>query len=334
MKSLANAGLFTDFCGHYIEPKMHKQKPTFRDRLVSCVHSALPQGMKTAFWLLKLTIPISFAVFLLDFFGVLNVIAGWVAPLFKLIGLSGQASIVLITSFFTNIYSVIAVMTTLGIGLREGTILAVMCLISHAMIVETAIQKRTGSTPWRMVAVRLSASFLAAVLLNFILPEETITETENVLHSVGDFVPALTGWLSAMLVTTVKIIVLVNLLLILQKILNEFGVIKWILWPFKPLLKVMGLPSSTGFLWIVANTLGLGYGGAIMINESEEGRLTKEDADILNHHIAISHSQLEDPLLFVSIGYSYGILVWPRILLAIVFVWFRRLEIWLKKRNA
>lgn len=127
---------------------------TIRERLIRCVRTALPQGTKTAFWLLKLTIPVSFGVFLLDFFGILNVIADWVAPLFKLIGLSGQASVVLITSFFTNIYSVIAVMTTLGIGYREGTILAVMCLISHALIVETAIQKRTGSTPWRIVVIR------------------------------------------------------------------------------------------------------------------------------------------------------------------------------------
>jgi hypothetical protein len=72
----------------------------------------------------------------------------------------------------------------------------------------------------------------------------------------------------------------------------------------------------------------LGYGGAIMINEAEEGRLSKEDADLLNHHIAISHSQLEDPLLFVSIGYNYGVLLWPRILLAILFVWIRRFECW------
>ena len=258
-------------------------------------------------------------------------IAGWVAPLFKLIGLSGQASIVLITSFFTNIYSVIAVMTTLGIGHREGTILAVMCLISHAMIVETAIQKKTGSRSWRMVVTRLSASFVAAVLLNFILPAEMGSESEQTVRAVVDFSSALTGWLSDMLVTTLKIIILVNLLLILQKILNEFGLIKWILMPFVPLLKVMGLPSSTGFLWVVANTLGLGYGGAIMINETEEGKLSREDADLLNHNIAISHSQLEDPLLFVSIGYHWGILVWPRLLLSIVFVWLRRFEIWSKK---
>lgn len=310
---------------------METQKLTVRERLVRCIKTALPQGMKTAIWLLKLTIPVSFVVFLLDFFGILNVIAGWVAPLFKLIGLSGQASIVLITSFFTNIYSVIAVMTTLGIGHREGIILAVMCLISHAFIVETAIQKKTGSAPWRMVLTRLSASFIAAWMLNLILPTEAITASENVVRLAGDFNPALKLWLSDMLVTTLKIVILVNLLLIIQKILNEFGLIKWILMPFTPLLKVMGLPSSTGFLWVVANTLGLGYGGAIMISETEEGKLSREDADLLNHNIAISHSQLEDPLLFVAIGYPLGILIWPRILLAIAFVWLRRFEIWVKK---
>jgi hypothetical protein len=309
---------------------MENQKLTVRERLVRCIKTALPQGMKTALWLLKLTIPVSFAVFLLDFFGILNVIAGWVAPLFKLIGLSGQASIVLITSFFTNIYSVIAVMTTLGIGHREGTILAVMCLISHAFIVETAIQKKTGSAPWRMIVTRLSASFIAAWMLNLILPAEAITASENVVRLAGDFSPALKLWLSDMLVTTIKIIILVNLLLIIQKILNEFGLIKWILLPFTPLLKVMGLPSSTGFLWVVANTLGLGYGGAIMISETEDGKLSREDADLLNHNIAISHSQLEDPLLFVAVGYPLGILIWPRILLAIVFVWIRRFEIWVR----
>ncbi len=304
-----------------------------KERLFTCVKTSLPQGTKTAFWLLKLTIPVSFAVFLLDFFGILNVIAGWVAPVFKLIGLSGQASIVLITSFFTNIYSVIAVMTTLGTGHREGTILAVMCLISHALIVETAIQKRTGSKPWRMILTRLTASFIAAWVLNLILPGEIVVSSENIILETKAFSPALLNWLTDISITTLKIVVLVNILLIFQRILNEFGLIKWILKPFIPLLRLMGLPANTGFLWMVAYTLGLSYGGAIMISQSEEGKLSKEDADLLNHHIAVSHSQLEDPLLFVAIGYNFGILVLPRILLAIVYVWIRRLELWIIKKQ-
>jgi hypothetical protein len=298
----------------------------FQERILKCIKLALPQGMKTAIWLLKITIPVSFAVFLLDIFGALNMVAGWVAPFFKLIGLSGQASIVLITSFFTNIYSVIAVMTTLGIGDREGIILATMCLISHAMIVETAIQKKTGSNPLRIVLLRLITSFVAAIFLNYLLPDEMTKTSESLIQATSEFLPALKNWTITIFLTAVKIVVLVNLLLILQKILHEFGLIKWILWPFKPLLTIMGLPQSTGFLWIVAYTLGLGYGGAIMINEKNEGRLSDEEADLLNHHIAISHSQLEDPLLFVAVGYPLFILMWPRILLAIGVVWLRRFE--------
>ena len=312
---------------------MNQENKPIGKRLAHCVKTALPQGMKTALWLLKLTIPVSFAVFLLDFFGILNVIAGWVAPLFKLIGLSGEASIVLITSIFTNIYSVIAVMTTLGIGYREGTILAVMCLISHALIVETAIQKKTGSTPWRMVVIRLTASFIAAWMLNLILPGEMAARTGNIISHTKEWMPSLTEWAKAMAITTLKIVVLVNLLLILQKILNEFGLIKWILKPFIPLLHIMGLPANTGFLWMVAYTLGLSYGGAIMISQSEEGNLSKEDADLLNHHIAISHSQLEDTLLFVAMGYHFGILIVPRLLLSMVYVWLRRFELWGRKQK-
>lgn len=295
---------------------------------------SIPQGTKTALWILKLTIPITFAVFLLDVFGILNMIAGVVAPFLNYIGLSGQASIVLITSFFTNIYSVIAVMTTLGVDHREGTILAVMCLISHALVVETAIQKRTGSSPRRMVFIRLAASFISAYFLNLFLPGENLSLTGEPVLAEKEFTSALISWSADMAVTTIKIIVLVNILLIFQRILQEFNLIRWILLPFKPVLKFMGLPSNTGFLWMVAYTLGLSYGGAIMISEAEEGNLSPEDADLLNHHIAISHSQLEDPLLFVAIGYGYGILIFPRIILSCVFVWLRRLELRLKIKLA
>lgn len=313
---------------------MKKENKSLRIRIANCVHSAIPQGMKTALWLLKITIPVSLAVFLLDYFGVLNMIGGWLAPLFQLLGLSGKASVVLITSIFTNIYSAIAVMATLGFGYREGTILAVMCLISHALIVETAIQKKTGSTAWRMVVTRLSASFIAAWLLNMFLPADSTANIGNAVSEVKEFIPALTGWAISMAITTLKIVVLVNLLLILQKLLNEFDLIKWILKPFTPLLRLMGLPVNTGFLWMVAYTLGLSYGGAIMISQSEEGKLRKEDADLLNHHIAISHSQLEDTLLFVAVGYSFGILFFTRMLLSIVYVWLRRLELWLRTSHA
>ncbi len=303
----------------------------FWARLLKCAGSALPQGTKTAIWLLKITIPVSFVVFLLDYSGWINILAAAVAPALRLIGLSGEATVILLTSFFTNVYSAIAVMTTLGTGYREGTIVAVMCLISHSFIVETAIQRKTGSNAIRMVMTRLTASIFAALLLNFVLPGKAAEESHAVLiRDAAPFFPALKAWFFTIAYTTVKIVVLVNLLLILQKILNEFGLIKWMLMPFAPLLRLMGLPPNTGFLWMVAYTIGLGYGGAIMISQAEEGTLNRKEADLLNHHIAIAHSLLEDTLLFAAMGYNLVILIFPRILIATIYVWIRRLELYLR----
>jgi hypothetical protein len=90
------------------------------------------------------------------------------------------------------------------------------------------------------------------------------------------------------------------------------------------------LPKKTTFLWIVANTLGLAYGAAVMIEETEQGGLTKIESDLLNHHIAISHSNLEDLLLFVAIGASVWWLMIVRLFLAFIVVWLRRLELHFK----
>ena len=79
-------------------------------------------------------------------------------------------------------------------------------------------------------------------------------------------------------------------------------------------------------MWLVANTLGLAYGGAIMMEETSLGNVSYSDADLLNHHIAISHSNLEDLLLLVSVGAGMGVMLTARWVMALVLVWERRFE--------
>jgi len=107
---------------------------------------------------------------LLDYFGGLEFVAQHTSPIFKLIGLPGVAAIVIITSIFTNIYSVIAVLTALALPVRDGTIIAIMCLVSHGFIIETAVLKKTGSSPFRMIMLRLISRFLIGWGLNLIIP--------------------------------------------------------------------------------------------------------------------------------------------------------------------
>ncbi|HAN18747.1 MAG TPA: nucleoside recognition protein [Bacteroidales bacterium] len=304
---------------------------SFSSRVLKSIKEAFPKGLKTAYWLLKITIPVSFAVVILDYFGGIDFIAGYTTPVFKFIGLPGVAAVVLITSVFTNIYSVIAVLTTLALPNRDGTIIAVMCLISHGFIIETAVLRKTGSSPARMLILRLSASFVAGWFLNLVMPGSSSIAIDDIVREQLVFSEVFYNWLHVITKTVIKILVLVNLLLILQKLLDEFGLIDLLVKPLKPLIKLFGLPLNTSFSWVVANILGLAYGSAVIIEQLESGKISKADADILNHHIALSHSQLEDPLLFLTLGFSLGWLIFPRMIIAIVAVWLRKAELWFKQ---
>jgi spore maturation protein SpmB len=290
--------------------------------------------MKTSWWLIKITIPVSFGVFLMDFYGLLDMMAQYTGPVFNTIGLPGTSAIVLITSIFTNIYSVVAVLTTLNLPMREGVIIGTMCLVSHNFIIETTVLQKTGSSVWRMLFLRLIGSFIIGWFLNLIIPGSFSNILLSANTQKGEFVPLLINWCRSISLTTAKIIILVVLLLVLQQVMEEFNLIRWIEKALSPLLKLMGLPTATAISWTVANTIGLAYGAAIMINQVEEGKLRKQDADLLNHHVALSHSQLEDPLLFLAVGYAIHWMIWPRILIAILAVWIRRLEISIRNRNA
>lgn len=306
---------------------MDDKYPLWLQRLGNCVKEAFPKGMRTAWWLLKITIPVSFGVLLLDYSGMLELMAKYTGPVFSLIGLPGVSAIVLITSVFTNIYSVVAVLSTLNLPMREGIIIATMCLVSHGFIIETAVLRKTGSSVARMLLLRIISSFVIGWFLNLMMPGPTTPDNISVARIHSDFQQVFMHWLGTISATTLKILILVNLLLILQKVMEEFGLIKWLERPLKPLMKIFGLPEKTTFSWIVANAIGLAYGSAIMINLSDEGKLNRDDADLLNHHIAVSHSQLEDPLLFLTLGYTIHWLIWPRLLIAMAAVWLRKAEL-------
>lgn len=298
---------------------------TFWQRAFSAAKLAIPPALKTALWLVKITIPLSLVVSLLNFFGIVGYVATFLNPVFGLMGLPGEASLVFITSLFLNIYSAIAVITQLPLTVREITILAVMCLIAHNMFVETAVQAKTGSKAWHIVALRLSMAIISGFVLNWMLP----VQMQGVIPAAqapaaSQFIPFIIGWAKSAAMLTLKITLLVTLLMIMQQLLKEFGVIGVLSRLFSPVLMLFGLPKSTSFLWIVANILGLAYGSAVMVQEVRNGNVTKRDADLLNFHVAISHSNLEDLMLFAAIGAPVMWVLVPRLIIAAVVVWLRR----------
>jgi len=297
-------------------------------RIIKAVRTGLPKAKKTIFWLLKLIIPISLGVQLLKYIGLLSLISSWLNPAFQAVGLPGEASIAFVCSIFLPLYAPVAIMGTLSLTVREMTILTMMCLISHNTLVETAVQKKTGSSFWFIWCLRFSMSFVAAFIWNFMLPDTLgVTTVATTTQPVLETFPVLMqSWAIDTVRLSLKICLIVTGLMILQRLLEEFRVMDWLSKVFAPFMRVMGLSKDCSFLWFVANIIGLTYGSAILIEQIDDGKLAKADARMLNNHLAISHSLLEDTLVpATALGVPIVWITIPRLLLAIAVVWIIRL---------
>lgn len=296
-------------------------------RLLNCIKAARPSAFKTIWWLAKIMVFSSFVILFLQYFGFIEWVSYWLTPIFSSFGLPGEATLAYVSGYFINCYAALAVIMSLDLTTRATTILSVMILCSHNMIIETMVQHKTGSSILRIVVIRTLSAFILAWVLNRIMPGsfEATTLVDNIQEKLT-FMIMLKDWFFRTLKNIVMMVVLVYLLTLLQKILTEFGIIEYISRFLKPVMIFFGLSPKTSFLWLVSNTLGLAYGAGIMIEEVEKGETTEEENDLLNHHIAVSHSNLEDLLLFTAAGGAYLWMLISRWLMSWVLVWERKFE--------
>ena len=297
------------------------------NKLWGSVKAALPAAAKICLWMIEITAGVSFVIFLLKYFGVLQWLSVYLEPLFKHLGLPGAASLAWVSGYFVNCYSAIAAGVTMGLDVRQMTILAVMALCAHNMPVEVTIQKKTGTSAALVIALRTSISILMGFLLNLLLPDmgsTAVASAAAAAPSADPFWTQFVAWIVSMLKLALKMTCIIFALNILQQILVDSGAIKPISKALSPLMKVFGLPVKCAFFWLVANVIGLAYGGAAMMQEAQSGRLSRREIDLVNLHVGISHSNLEDLLLFSLAGGIWWVILFSRWIMSTIIVWTAR----------
>lgn len=305
---------------------------TTGQRIVRSAREVIPSSVKTCIWMVKVTVGVSFAMMLLKYFNILPWISDFISPVFKYFGLPGSAALAYLSGYFVNCYSAIAVIATLGLDWRATTIIATMVLCSHSMVLETAVLKKTGISATRMVIVRTLTALVLGFVLNLILPGSAAQTMEAAAQEWDiPFWTTFWQWFLSTLKLVILMVVIIFSLNIIQRILTEFKIMDKIARLFKPLMYVLGLPPGTTFLWLVANIVGLGYGAAVMLDEIGRGGLSDRDVKLLDSHICVSHSNVEDLALMTALGGIWWIMLSIRMAAAIILVWEQKLELNFRK---
>jgi spore maturation protein SpmB len=105
-----------------------------------------------------------------------------------------------------------------------------------------------------------------------------------------------------------------------MSVLKKIGIIEKLNNLLEPVLKFLGMSKKAAPLTIIGLTLGISYGGGLIIKETKEKMLSKKDAFLSVSMMGLSHSLIEDTLLMVAIGASLIGILFARICFTIIIM--------------
>lgn len=296
-------------------------------KFTDCIHKALPASWKSTTWLLKLMIPISLAVTLMQHFGLLTWIAGWINPLFIHFGLPGESAVAFISAAAAGTYAGVAVMMSIPLTMKQASILALMIALCHALPMECAVNRKTGSSFWTMGILRIIMALVCALMLNALLPESQGSYIYLGAAADSSFTEVMKTWVVSQLKMSVMVTLIIFTLMVIQRLLEAYGLLPPLSRLLSPLMKLFGLPRHASYMWLVGNVLGISYGSAVMLELEEKGLVTREEANDVNYHLIMNHSLLEDTIVFAATGISALLLITTRVSFALLVVWGRRIMV-------
>jgi hypothetical protein len=292
------------------------------------------RGLKTSVYLLRIILPLSLVVGLLDWFGILRRIGDVLGPAMKIWHLPGEAAVVLVSGWLVGIYGAVAAMAILPLSVPQITVLAFMTLTAHNLVVEGTVQHKTGTPWWVMLPVRLLTASVFGFLISLIVSpaDAAIVSVSNLPRAsaaLGDrpsFAEFLLHWLRSAGTLSGKIVVILLALMLLTEWMRARDLYHRLVKPLRPLLRFLGLADSVAFLWITATVLGLAYGSGLLMEDARQpGAYRPQDLRDFNVSAGVCHSIVEDSALLAACGASLFWITIPRVIIAAAVTRFTRL---------
>ena len=277
--------------------------------------------------MLKILIPVSIGVKILQETGAMYYIGIALAPLMKLVGLPGEMGLVWGTGMITNLFGGILAYMNLApyyhLDVAQTTVLCLMMLVAHTFPIELQITKKAGVKFITMLLFRFGFAFLMGFILNLIYNGFSVLTEPAVITWKQEVVldPTWQQWALGELKNYATIMLFIFSLLFLIKILKAIGVIDWITKGLSPLLRMMGIGAEVTTIAIIGLTLGVVYGGVLIINESKNKNINKRDIFYCLALMGLCHSLIEDTILMMALGGHYtGMLIF-RLITSFLIIW-------------
>ncbi len=278
---------------------------------------------KTCWILFKIMIPISILVKIIQELGLLPYIGQALAPIMNLVGLPGETGFIWATSLIVNIYggllTYLSLADSLSLTSAQITVLLTMILVAHTFPIELQIARKAGVKLIVMFLIR----FVFAILLGFILFQtysffgvlEAKAVTPQIVNQQNT---SFVNWIIHEIQNYATIILFIFGLVLILELLKITGIIDLINKLLYPVLRLLGIGKELLPIAVVGLTLGISYGGAIIIKEVNEGKASRRDVFYALTLMGLCHSMIEDTMLMFAMGGDLSGILFGRIVFALI----------------
>ncbi|WP_372597308.1 hypothetical protein [Amphritea sp.] len=301
------------------------QQPLLRQFFHYTLPSLAREITAVCLLLFKLMIPVLIVVKALEELGAIPYISRALEPVMLLVGLPESMGLVWATTLLTSIYGGMLIFFQLApqenLTVAQVTVLSSMLLIAHSLPIELRIVQKAGVRITVALLLRVCAALVLGGLLHLSYqwggwlqqPVELIWQTPVTDNS-------LLSWGISQLKSFVMIVMIITALMSLLRFLRWIHIERLMIWLLQPLLKLLGIGTQATSLTIIGVTLGLSFGGGLLIREAQNGHISAKDCFSALCLLSLCHSVIEDTLLVMTMGADLSGVLWARLAFSLIFV--------------
>jgi spore maturation protein SpmB len=275
--------------------------------------------------LYKILIPFIFIIKILEEIGIVKIISNFFEPIVQLLGLPAEFGIVWVTAIIINVYAAIVlfinIVPSLDLTVAQVTVLTVIILIAHNILIESAISHAAGISFVYASILRIGIAFLAGFILyriyfyfGFLQEKFNLVLEQRVVPT--DYY----SWVLGQIENLIYIFCIICILVFSLNILKKIGVENLIKRLLANPLKLMGISSSAINIIIVGLTIGLQFGGGLLIKEAKSGSINKQSILLSLSLLNLVHAVIEDSILMIIIGGHISGVLFFRVIFSLLIV--------------
>ena len=291
---------------------------TFLKELIAEIRSVVVP----LFWIM---IPTIIVVKILDESGVTAWLGVALRPVMALVGLPEGMGIVWASTILTNLYTGMLVFATqaesANLTVAQVTVLGTLMLVAHALPVECRIAQKSGVPLIHTIVLRLLGAIVLGMILHWTFHWGGWLQQPNEMFWKPDLVePNLAAWTVNLVKSLGVIVVIITVLVAFLKLLKILHIERLLSWLLGPVLRSLGIGRDATTITIIGLTLGISYGGGLLIKEASAGHVSRRDVFTSMSLLCLAHSVIEDTMLIALLGAHLSGIFWARLLFAWIVI--------------